>query len=410
MNRSLSHHHRKCLAALSLCGVFCIWTPVAHSAEPAVRVVSDAQGRPMAFEAFGISQAQLATLAATDLNEGTGLRLLTIHVAEPGKPTSQPPMLGAYQWQGSALRFTPRYALRAGLNYRAEFRPDAELVISDSVAQANNYRDNTYRGKPVRLDLPIPKAANEKPTEVTQIYPSANVLPENQLKFYLHFSAPMSQREAYQHLELLKADGTPVDLPFLELGEELWDGTGTRLTLLIDPGRIKQGVKPREDLGPALESGHDYTLVVHSDWNDAAGNPLSKAARKVFRAGPAERTALDTATWKITPPRSGTKDPLTVRFPRSLDRALLERTFTVKDFRKIRIPGQIAISDAERQWAFRPDAPWVTGTSELVIDTVLEDLAGNRIGRAFEVDQDGTVDKTVQAETLIIPIKILAPM
>jgi hypothetical protein len=406
MPHSLSRRSLYLLMAQGCVTIALLCASVVHAAEPAIQLVTDDQSRPVAFEATGLTKTQLTALAAAKLNAGTGLRLLTVHVAEVGKPTTQSPMLGTYQWHGSALRFTPQFPLCDGLNYRAEFRPDAELVTLDTSAQANTYREQKYHGTPIRLDVSLPKKPNTNPTEVTQIYPSTNVLPENQLKFYLHFSAPMSQREAYTHLELLSADGTPVDLPFLELGEELWDGTGTRLTLFIDPGRIKRGVKPREDLGPALTEGQEYTLVVHSDWNDAAGNSLAKVAKKTFRAGPPVITAIDPGSWKISSPQVHTDEPLKIKFPRPLDRALLDRTLKVKGSGKATVSGKITVSDAERQWEFRPAHAWNAGSYELIVDTVLEDLAGNRIGRPFEFDQTGIVDQQVQAETISIKFEI----
>jgi hypothetical protein len=95
-----------------------------------------------------------------------------------------------------------------------------------------------------------------------QVYPTSSKLPENHLRFYVHFSAPMSRGEAYEHLRLLRKNGEPVYLPFLEIGEELWDKSGMRLTLLFDPGRVKRGLKPREENGPVLEEGEEYTLVI----------------------------------------------------------------------------------------------------------------------------------------------------
>ena len=59
--------------------------------------------------------------------------------------------------------------------------------------------------------LSKPKTA---PTVVTQVYPTADRLPENQLKFYLHFSAPMSRGDVYKHIKLLDDKGKPLDLPF----------------------------------------------------------------------------------------------------------------------------------------------------------------------------------------------------
>ena len=65
---------------------------------------------------------------------------------------------------------------------------------------------------------------------MTHVYPSRAMLPENLLRLYIHFSAPMSRGEAYRRIRLLDATGKPVDDPFLELDEELWsrDGSGSR--------------------------------------------------------------------------------------------------------------------------------------------------------------------------------------
>ena len=39
----------------------------------------------------------------------------------------------------------------------------------------------------------------------------------------------MRRGEAYRHLQLVSASGRPVELPFLEIEEELWDRDGRRL-------------------------------------------------------------------------------------------------------------------------------------------------------------------------------------
>ena len=67
---------------------------------------------------------------------------------------------------------------------------------------------------------------------------------------------------------------------YLELDQELWDPSGTRFTLFFDPGRIKRGLKPREELGPALEENKQYALAISREWRDAKGNRLEEAFRK----------------------------------------------------------------------------------------------------------------------------------
>ena len=112
------------------------------------------------------------------------------------------------------------------------------------------------------------------PARLVQVYPTSDRLPENQLKFYVHFSAPMSRGDSYRYIHLLESENGEVDLPFLELGEELWSQDGTRLTVFFDPGRIKRGLKPREEVGPSLEEGKSYTLRIDADWPDAPSDPL----------------------------------------------------------------------------------------------------------------------------------------
>src|SRR2546425_13124120 len=112
----------------------------------------------------------------------------------------------------------------------------------------------------------------------------------------------MSEGDCYRHIKLLDAKGKAVDLPFLELDQELWDAAGKRFTLFFDPGRIKRGLKPREDVGPALEEGKSYVLVIDKEWEDAKGNPLKETFRKTFRVGSPDDRPPDPKTWNVQAP------------------------------------------------------------------------------------------------------------
>src|SRR5262249_4175805 len=151
---------------------------------------------------------------------------------------------------------------------------------------------------------------------------------------------------------------------------------------LIDPGRIKQGLKPREDLGPVLENGKSYTLVIDAKWPDANGNPLKEAFRKSFKVGPPFETSVDPKTWKLRPPTVDV-DYLTVAFPVPLDHALLQREMWVIDADGKQVPGTVILADHERRWDFHPAALWKAGRYRLVAKITLEDLAGNKIGHVF---------------------------
>src|SRR5207237_389645 len=174
-------------------------------------------------------------------------------------------------------------------------------------------------GKLVTANYRFAPRVSTPKTVVSQVYPTASVLPENLLKFYVHFSAPMSRGHIYDYVHLRDDAGKEVKIPFLEIDEELWNPAMTRLTLFIDPGRIKRGVRPLEEVGPALQQGKRYTLVIDRGWKDGMGNPLKKAFRKPFKVAAPDRQPPDPKLWKIRAPNSGTRQPsltnLTVGVP-----------------------------------------------------------------------------------------------
>lgn len=358
------------------------------AAEPVLRLVAEV-GQPIAFEAAHLPEQAAASLAKSGSEAlEQALRVYVGREAIEGQPT----IVGQHELAGDALRFTPRFPLKAGLDYRLELKlpklaEDREAIQLHQVVS-------------------LPAAPRPAAAKVTTIYPTAATLPENQLRFYLHFSAPMRRGEAYEHLRLLGDDGQPVHAPFLELGEELWDPSATRLTLLIDPGRIKKGLTPREEHGPVLAEGGTYKLVVRKGWRDASGQRLADDFTKTFVAGPAVERVIDEKSWKIAPPPAGSREPLVVRFPYPLDHALLGRTIAIESAGGKSVDGEVTVGREEKSWEFRPDRPWAAGEYDLVIDTVLEDQAGNRVGRPFEVDQFTEFDKSSAPELARVKFKI----
>jgi hypothetical protein len=360
---------------------------------PAIRL-NHAAGAKATFDVVGLDAGVLADLAKAKLGPGQWTDLFAVYV-DTGRAEvkDQPPLLGSYRVEDGVLRFEPRFPPAAGVRYRAVFDP-AQLP-----KPANSKAEKVVS----EISIPKPAAA---PTGVEQVYPTREKLPENLLKFYLHFSAPMSRGEAYRHVRLLDAAGKPVESPFLELGEELWDPQGKRFTLFIDPGRIKRGLKPREDLGPVLEAGKRYTLEIDRDWSDGQGNPLKETYRKAFRAVAAAEEPPDPKTWKVQPPPAGTVKPLIVTIPGPLDHALLQRLLWLTDARGRKVAGTMAVGDEETRWQFTPGQPWQAGAYSLVVDTTLEDVAGNSIGRPFEVDVFRPIEHAVKVRTMTLPVVI----
>jgi hypothetical protein len=307
--------------------------------------------------------------------------VLTVRLAKPAGQPEAAPMVGRYEIEERVLRFTPRYPPLAGMRYVAAYGP--------------NRLEAAYS--------PPTKAAGP-PARVVAVYPTADVVPENLLKLYLHFSAPMSRGEAYRRVRVVDASGRPLERPFLEIGEELWDPDGKRLTLLFDPGRIKRGLVPREEEGPILEQGKSYRLEIDGGWPDADGRPLDKAFSKPFRAGPADEVQPDPKVWTFDTPEPATRDPLVVRLPESLDHAMLGRAIDVQAGHAI-VEGAVTIGPDERTWRFVPSRPWPAGPIMLRVDSELEDLAGNSIAHPFEVDvvRDGPRELGTPRITVPIP-------
>jgi hypothetical protein len=341
-------------------------------------------------EVSGLSQAQVRALQT---RRPQWQRLLAVY-AGAAETANLPPMAGTYAVQGARLRFTPQFALEPGVLYRAVFHPAALPGARRTTAT------------PLTASFQLPARAVIATTTVTQVYPSADVVPENLLKFYLHFSAPMSRGNSYAHLRLRDSAGKPVELPFLEIAEELWNPELTRLTVLIDPGRIKRGVTPLEEIGPALEAGQEYTLEIQRDWLDGQGNPLLASFQKVFRAGPADRTPLDPAQWKLAVPPPDTHEALTLTFPEPLDHALAQRVISVRNAAGEILGGTITLPEQERRWQFEPDHVWRRGQYSVVIQTTLEDLAGNNIGKAFEVDLFEGIQRQLTSAAVTLSFRI----
>jgi hypothetical protein len=372
--------------------------PAPQRTGPTIRLNREGSHAKAWFEVVGLSRADLDRLAKADLKPGQWEELFAVHVVtgQTAGKENQPAVLGSYRVEGGALRFEPRFPPVAGVKYGATFRPSRLPGRPGGGGEA------------VRAEFELPKSKPAVATVVRHVYPSRDRLPENQLKFYLHFSTPMSRGEAYRHIRLLDEAGKPVELPFLELDQELWDPEGKRFTLFFDPGRIKRGLKPREEVGPALVDGKRYVLVIDRGWLDAEGNPLKETYRKSFRVLAPDDTPPDPKTWKVEPPPADGTAPLTVRFGKPLDHALLQRLLWVVDQRGKQVTGTVGVTDEETRWHFTPERPWKAGRYELVVDTTLEDLAGNSVGRPFEVDRFRPIQREVKATTVRLPFEVKA--
>ena len=338
----------------------------------------------------------LQTLRRAQLSPEAWTAILHVSVRPSGDQSAsapQPAILGTYTIESATLRFRPAFPFDPGRQYDVIFDPAA----IPGAGEGNGGR--------VVATVSRPADRLEASTVVTRIYPTADVLPENQLRLYVHFSAPMGLRGGVDHVALVDETGREVVDPFLPLDTEFWNGDRTRYTLFLDPGRVKRGILPNQEMGRALVPGRRYTLIVKEGWRDGRGMPLKSAHRHEFRVGAAVERPLTMKSWRIDVPAGGTRTPLAVTFPAPLDHGLLLRAMGVARGGAM-IDGEIGVERTETHWTFTPREPWQPGEYELVALSFLEDLAGNRIGRAFEVDEFTRADRTGEPSRFTRPFTV----
>jgi hypothetical protein len=347
----------------------------------------------------GLPAAALSDLRRQAPTGEEWTELLRITVAGPPAIVKRPAVLGTYDIVDNTLRFTPQFPLDRGQRYHVRFDP-AHLPAE--------WGGGADWARLPQLDatVELPAAARGAATHVVEVYPTAAEVPENQLRLYVLFSAPMTPSGGLEHVRLLDEGGQPIVDPFIPLDLDLWNEDRTRFTLLFDPGRVKTGILPNEQMGRALVSGRRYTLAVDADWADAAGQPLAAPFRREFRVGPPQETALNPAQWRLDPPRGGTLAPLVLSFPQPLDYGLLRRAIRVARGDGQPVDGDIQLGAGEIRWLFTPRTPWSSGDYQLVAASTLEDVAGNRIGKAFEVDARTSAANASRPQSVAIPFRI----
>ena len=333
-------------------------------------ILACAQGldAPLRFEAteggrvVALLPAEVAEkLPVGRLTQEQGEAVLTLSILLDKNPG--PNMIGKYERTGGALTFTPRFPLNSGATYRASLK--AGIAIS--------------------LDYRVPMPAAKTSPKVVKIYPTADVLPANHLRFYIYFDRPMrGGKDLFKHLAILDEKGKEIEEPWLV--DEIWDEENNCLILFIHPGRIKWGVELRELMGPVLFDKRSYSLIVRGAWTDLEGNKIGKDTIKKFSTTPEDRVRIDLTDWKLTPPAAGTRNAVALTMAKSVDYRSLQTGLTVMNAKGQVFAGVIAIGKDERSWSFTPTQPWQPGPYNVRVSPDLEDVAGNTPSRPFDMN------------------------
>ena len=340
-----------------------------------VALVTDPRTHEAFVEVLGLSPSETRGIRAAALSLDRWAALL--HVSVAGQTGES--IVGQYLVTETTVEFHPRYPFDRGREYAVRFDPSKLPTPRPAPA--------------VERVVSLPAPPQAPATRVTAIYPSGDVWPENVLRFYVHFSAPMSRSSGMRYVHLMDESGEEVPDSLLTVDANFWNSDFTRFTVFFDPGRVKRSVRSNAEMGRALQSGRRYSIAIDPRWPDAAGRPLFDGYRHDFLAGPPEERAIDVDAWTITAPKAGTTAPLVVAFGRPLDEGLLQRALGVAAgvgrgeaaLAGALVDGQVSTADRESRWSFTPKTPWEAGPYQLVVLTLLEDPAGNKVGRAFEV-------------------------
>jgi hypothetical protein len=296
------------------------------------------------------------------------------------------PTAGSWKRDGDIARFIPRFAAVGGTIFAVVGRQDATQGWSELARVVS------------------PGAQPARTTVVEAIDPGCDQVPANLLRFSVTFSETMEEGTAAGRIHLHDASGAELPGTLLEMPPELWDRARRRLTVLLEPGRIKRGLQPNVQAGPPLREGATVSVVIDADIRDAAGAELAAGAQRSYRVGAAMRSRVDPARWDVRWPES-LDDPLVIRFDRPLDRTLAQRFILLMDGHGQPVQGRASLDENSSVWVFTPagwDGAGLGSAWSLHVDTRLEDLAGNSVRRVFDRDVQWADDDSVDASSVVL--------
>ncbi len=210
-----------------------------------------------------------------DLSSAARVQVRPAAISADLMPTTGelPSMAGRLVRDANDVCFVPRFAFLDGTAYRVDIDGVTAAVLVRRVTEGS------------------------ATTEVLAIYPTAAKVPRNLLRLYVWFSARMSEGFAGRDISVADSGGAPIRGALLPMEYELWDPDRRRLTVLLDPARIKRGLAAHRQAGYPLGAGQAIRLVVDHGFPDAQGRPLRAGAERHYDVGGDERGRVDPAGW-----------------------------------------------------------------------------------------------------------------
>lgn len=240
--------------------------------------------------------------------------------------------------------------------------------------------------------------------KVMAVFPSSDTLPENLLRMYIHFSSPMKTLGNLEKIKLIDEKKQEVVGAIFNNVHELWDHEQKQLTIILDPARVKTGLKAHQEKGRALQVGKQYHLII-GHLEDVDGNPLKDVFTKSFYVSKEDKLAPNKEKWILEIPKAQSKLPLVIQFPQMLDQLSLRQRLQLTDENNQPVDGQIEIAKQETEWWFVPTNNWLAGNYILYVHTRLEDPVGNNLNGLFD-HKIGSLKNKPEGLIEMIPITI----
>lgn len=341
-----------------------IWRGIAFAVPFCLLFTS--QVRAQHFELEIVWENSMAAGIAFNL-EGTsdsGTKTIQVEEITIRLKGSQTSMFGKIERKKNSYSFNPVIPFTSGLTYQID---SEDKIIHEFL-------------------VPFPE--NLDKSSVTSIFPSSEKIPANILKIHIYFSESMQEGRSKDYIHILSETGDTLQNVLLDLQPELWNEDQTGLTMWLDPGRIKRELQPNLTMGPPLMVGSKYHIVVSKEWKDKHGMELSNDFTKTYSVIDDDRTKPTIMAWEINYPPDKTRDALIIDFDKSMDyEVAMDAIYIIKNDKIIE--GKTALIHEESQWRFYPTETWTQGKYEIVVESRLDDLAGNNLNRLFDRDLIG---------------------
>ena len=225
-------------------------------------------------------------------------------------------MAGAYTVDGS-LRFWPSFPLDAGRDY--EFVSTLRESRAPASSTLGNFRhdlDSGYRSIAVDRVSPSIQAAISFQRILAHVRPL--------------FRSRWASRAAGSTSRSSTTRGRDVPDVVVPLDTDLWNAERTRYTVILDPGRVKREILPNRADG----ARHSTADRSHARRPGLAGRTRSAADQRSsaggFSSDRPRSTRSAPRSGRSLPPAVGSRDPVTVTFPKPLDFGLLQRSLSVR--------------------------------------------------------------------------------